>query len=84
MASKRLYEVAKEYQVSSQALLKMLRESGFTPKSHMSVATDEMLRAVQKKFDAEKAAVKKDIEQKKKPKAAPQKAQAQIVNAVGE
>ncbi|UCD94112.1 MAG: translation initiation factor IF-2 [Candidatus Zixiibacteriota bacterium] len=76
MASKRLYQVAKEYQVSSQALLKMLRESGFTPKSHMSVATEEMLRAVQKKFDAEKAAVKKDIEQKKKPKAAPQKAAA--------
>jgi translation initiation factor IF-2 len=70
MVKKRLYQVAKEFQVSSQALLKMLRESGFTPKSHMSVATDEMLRAIQKKFDAEKEAVKKDIEQKKRPKVA--------------
>jgi translation initiation factor IF-2 len=66
MANKRLYEVAKEYKVSSNALLNILRELKFTPKSHMSVATDEMLEAIKKKFAAEKEAVKKDIEQKKK------------------
>ncbi len=69
MAKKRIYEVAKEYKISSNALLKILRELDFTPKSHMSVATEEMLRAIKKKFEAEKEAVKKDIEQKKKPKA---------------
>jgi translation initiation factor IF-2 len=68
MAKKRLYEVAKEYKISSNALLKILRELGFTPKSHMSVATEEMLEAIKKKFDAEKEAVKKEIEEKKKPK----------------
>ncbi len=65
MAKKRLYEVAKEYKISSNALLKILRELKFDPKSHMSVATDEMLAAIEQKFTAEKEAVKKDIEQKK-------------------
>jgi len=68
MAKKRLYEVAKEFKISSNALLNILREMKFTPKSHMSVATEEMLLAIRKKFEAEKEAVKKDIEQKKKPK----------------
>ncbi len=69
MAKKRIYEVGKEYKISSNALLKILRELDFTPKSHMSVATEEMLRAIKKKFEAEKEAVKRDIEQKKRPKA---------------
>ncbi len=71
MAKKRIYDVAKEYKISSNALLKILRELDFMPKSHMSVATEEMLRAIKIKFDVEKAAVKKDIEQKKKAKAPP-------------
>jgi len=68
MAKKRIYEVAKEYKISSTALLKILKELKFTPKSHMSVATDEMLQAIRKKFEAEKEAVKKDITQKRKKK----------------
>ena len=72
---KRIYEVAKEFKISSNALLKILRDLKFTPKSHMSVATEEMLEAIKKKFDAEKEAVKKDIEQKKKPRPAPPKKQ---------
>ena len=66
MAQKRIYEVAKDYKISSNALLKILRELKHTPKSHMSIATDDMLRAIRIKFAAEKAALKKDIEQKKK------------------
>lgn len=68
MTNARIYSVAKEYKISSNALLKILAELGFKPKSHMSVATDAMLLAVRKKFEAEKEAVKKDIEQKKKPR----------------
>lgn len=71
MAKKRLYEVAKDYNISSNALMSILAELGFAPKSHMSVATDEMMNAIRSKFDAEKEAVKKDIELKKKPKPAP-------------
>ncbi len=65
MTNKRLYEVAKDYNISSNALLKILRDLKHKPKSHMSVATDDMLRAIRIKFAAEKAALKKEIEQKK-------------------
>ena len=40
---RRIYEVAKDFRVSSQALVKVLKELGFAPKSHMSVATPEMI-----------------------------------------
>ncbi|SYZ73374.1 translation initiation factor IF-2 [Candidatus Zixiibacteriota bacterium] len=70
MSKKRIYEIAKDYNISSHALLNVLKELGFEPKSHMSVAGDDMLRAIQSKFEAEKEAVKKDIEQRKKPKIA--------------
>ncbi|MBN2226735.1 MAG: translation initiation factor IF-2 [candidate division Zixibacteria bacterium] len=75
MAKKRIYEVAKEYKISSTALLKILVELKFAPKSHMSVATDEMLQAIGKKFEAEKEAVKKDITQKKKKAVTPPSSQ---------
>lgn len=68
MAKKRIYDVAKDYSISSNALLSILKELNFEPKSHMSVATDDMLKAIEHKFEAEKEAAKKDIEQKKKPK----------------
>jgi translation initiation factor IF-2 len=58
MANKRIYEIAKEYKISSNALLKILRELKFTPKSHMSVASNGMVAAITKKFEAEKKAVK--------------------------
>ncbi|MBD3169635.1 MAG: translation initiation factor IF-2, partial [candidate division Zixibacteria bacterium] len=66
MAAKRIYQAAKENKISSEAMLNILRELGFKPKSHMSVFTDEMEVAVRKKFDEEKEAVKREIEQKKK------------------
>lgn len=66
MPNKRIYEVAKDYHISSNALLKILRDLKHVPKSHMSVASDDMLRAIRIRFAAEKAALKKDIEQKKK------------------
>ncbi len=68
MANKRLYEVAQEYKISSNALLSVLKELNFSPKSHMSVASDDMLAAIKNKFEIEKEAVKKDIELKKKPR----------------
>lgn len=66
MAGKRIYELAKEFKISSEALLKVLRELRFEPKSHMSVATDEMAVAVRRKFDIEKANAKKDLDKRKK------------------
>lgn len=66
MAKKRLFQVAREYNITSEALLKMLRALGFEVKSHMSTATEEILEAIAKKFDTEKKSIKKEIEVKRK------------------
>jgi translation initiation factor IF-2 len=66
MAKKRLYELAKEYNVSSKAMVDIVKELGFDVKSHSSTATDEMLVAVQRRFVSEKEGVKREIEEKRK------------------
>lgn len=63
--TKRIYEVAKDYKISSEALLSILRDLGFTVKSHMSVADEKMFLAIREKFEKEKAEVKKEYEIKK-------------------
>lgn len=62
----RIYDIAKEYNISSDALLKVLRGLGFTIKSHMSVASEDMLEAIEDKFKKEIEATKKDDEARKK------------------
>ncbi|MEE9441805.1 MAG: translation initiation factor IF-2 [candidate division Zixibacteria bacterium] len=62
---KRIYDIAKEYKISSDALLKVLRGLGFTIKSHMSIASSDMLEAIDNKFKREIAEVKKDDEARK-------------------
>ncbi len=66
MARKRLYEVAKEYNISSEAIVKLVRELGFDIKSHMSTADDDMMKAIASKFSEEKETVKQEISRKKK------------------
>ncbi len=60
MTKKRVYEIAKDYKVSSDAMMVILRELGFGAKSHMSVADDKMQIAIAEKFKEEKEAVKKE------------------------
>jgi translation initiation factor IF-2 len=62
---RRIYEIAKEFRISSNAMLKVLKELGFEPKSHMSIATAEMIFAVNKKFAEEKRSARKELEEKK-------------------
>lgn len=59
MAKKRIYELAKEYNVSSKAMVDIIRESGFPVKSHSSAVDDRILEAVRKKFASEKEEVKR-------------------------
>ncbi len=66
---KRIYQLAKDYKISSNAMLSILRELKFQPKSHMSVATPEMIAAVNKKFAEEKKEAKKEMEQREQAKA---------------
>jgi translation initiation factor IF-2 len=61
----RIYDIAKEYKISSDALLKVLRGLGFSAKSHMSVASEDMLEAIADKFRREIEEVKKDNEARK-------------------
>jgi len=60
LVKKRVYQVAKEYNISSDALLSILEELGFKVKSYMSGLDQQMLTAIQKKFDREREAVKKE------------------------
>jgi translation initiation factor IF-2 len=66
MANKRIYDLAKEYHVSSKAMVNIIRELGFPVKSHSSSTDDQILVAVQGKFASEKEIVKKEIDAKKK------------------
>ncbi|MFH1312264.1 MAG: translation initiation factor IF-2 [Candidatus Eisenbacteria bacterium] len=63
---KRIYQVAREINLSSEALLEMLRGMGLTVKSHMSAIDDEAVEALRQKLREEKEEVKKEVARKKR------------------
>jgi translation initiation factor IF-2 len=65
VANRRVYQVAREFDLSSEALLKLLTGLGYSVKSHMSTVSDEMIQAVQRKFEADKEATKRADKEKK-------------------
>ncbi len=75
MARKRVYQAARELNLSSEALLGILKDMGVKVKSHMSAIEDETFDALRDKLKQEKEAVKKETARKKKmveaPKAKP-------------
>ena len=50
MGSKRIHQIAKEYNISSEALMSILRELNFPVKSHMSLVDEKMLKAIAEKL----------------------------------
>ncbi|NNE44382.1 MAG: translation initiation factor IF-2, partial [Gemmatimonadetes bacterium] len=64
-AKTRIYEIAKEFSVSSEAMLKIVRELGVEVKSHMSSIDADTVDKVRKQFDKEKEAVKEDFARKR-------------------
>ncbi len=68
--SQRIHELANEYKISSSAMLKIVQELHFNIKSHMSVATPEIVRAVEQKFAQEKQEAKKEMVHKTQSKEA--------------
>ena len=66
MEKKRVYQVAKEFHISSEALMSMLRDMKFEIKSHMSVVSDKMYGNVKKQFEKQHEDAVKDIQKKKK------------------
>ncbi len=69
--NKRIYEVAREFNLSSVAMVEVIRGLGYDVKNHMAVCAPEMLESVQKKFEEERSASRqemkrKDIQQKER------------------
>ena len=58
--SKRIYEVANEFNLSSSAMVSRLRNLGFKSKSPRSICTQEMAEAVQRELDTERQAAKEE------------------------
>jgi len=63
---KRIYQIAREFKISSEALVEMLHGMGVEAKSHMSAVDDDVIATIQKKFAAEKEAVRADEARKLK------------------
>jgi translation initiation factor IF-2 len=66
VAKIRVYEVARQFDVSSEAMVNLLREMELPVKNHMSSIDEEMIERIRGKFDQEKEAVKHAEEEKKK------------------
>ena len=80
----RVYEVARDVNLSSEALVAMLRGLGYDIKSHMSVVTPEMRAQVDQKFAREHSSALQEmkrkaeqLEERKRKEEAQAKAQAQ-------
>lgn len=66
MNNKRVYQVAKDFHISSEALGSMLKDLGFEVKSHMSVVDDKMIKSIKKHFEKQQDNALKDIQKKKR------------------
>jgi translation initiation factor IF-2 len=61
----RVYQIAKEYSVSSDALLKVIRDLGVEAKSHMSSVDEATVERIRREFDKQTEAVKEDYARKR-------------------
>jgi translation initiation factor IF-2 len=66
VAKHRIYEVAKQFHVSSEAMVNLIRGMGISVKNHMSSIEDDVVRLVKAKFDEEKEAVRHEEEDRRK------------------
>jgi translation initiation factor IF-2 len=56
----RVYEVAREFKISSEALLEIIRSLGIPVKSHMSSVNEDVVGKIREKMEQEKEAVKQE------------------------
>ncbi len=70
MPKKRVYQVAKEFRISSEALIGMLKKLGVEVKTHMNSIDDDVIEKVRVEFEKEKDAVKREYAKKVKKAAA--------------
>jgi translation initiation factor IF-2 len=74
LAKRRVYQVAKEFRISSDALIGVLQKLGYEVKTHMNAIDDDVIESARAEFEKEKEAVKREYV--KKVKAAREKAKA--------
>ncbi|HAJ79164.1 MAG TPA: translation initiation factor IF-2 [Fibrobacteres bacterium] len=65
MAKEKVYKLAQEFKVSSEALVQLLHQMGIPVKSHMSTVDENLRDDIKKKFEAERAEIKKEYDRKK-------------------
>jgi translation initiation factor IF-2 len=65
MAKEKVYKLAQEFKVSSEALVQLLHQMGIPVKSHMSTVDENLRDDIKKRFDQERAEIKKEYERKK-------------------
>jgi translation initiation factor IF-2 len=61
----RVYEIAKDMKMSSEAVLDLIRGLGVEAKSHMSTVDAEVIARIHQKMDAEKEVVKAEVARKR-------------------
>ena len=66
MAKIRVYELARKYTISSDALIKILVKEGFAVKSHMSTVEQRAELLIEQHLSRVKAATKKEVKKKSK------------------
>ena len=79
MEKRRVYQVAKEKKLSSDALISILKSMGHDVKSHMSVVTEDMMGAITRKIEEEKKTSVEDVQRQKVQEQTRKKAQVRAV-----
>jgi translation initiation factor IF-2 len=80
----RIYQIAKEFSVSSDAMLKILHGLGVEAKSHMSSIDADAIERVRAEFAKEKEAVKEDFARKREVERASRRRKAQAKASTAE
>ncbi len=78
---RRVYQVAKEKKLSSDALISMLKSMGFDVKSHMSLVDVSMLDAISKKIEDEKKNSRIEVQRQKEKEEIRQRSEPQANTA---
>ena len=66
MVKRRVYQVAKEFRISSEALVGVLRKLGYDVTTHMNAIDDDVIASARAEFEKEKDAVKIEFAKKLK------------------
>jgi len=69
----RVYELARKYEISSEALIKILVKEGITVKSHMSTVEEQVEMLIEQHINRIKAATKREVKKKVKKEKLPKR-----------